>query len=71
MTPANESNGDIALPLVDKASEVLTNIKCEHPNYWTMDSAYDRKTIYEDILFDYNGQTIIPINVRNSNEPPA
>ena len=71
LTPANESDGDRALPLVAKASELLTDIKCEHPNFWAMDSAYDRKTIYEDILFDYNAQAIIPINPRNSNEPPA
>ena len=36
-----------------------------------MDSAYDRENIYEDILFDYNAQAIIPINPRNSKQPPA
>ena len=36
-----------------------------------MDSAYDRENIYEQILFDYNAQVIIPINPRNSKQPPA
>jgi len=32
-----------------------------------MDSAYDRENIYEDILFDYNVQAIIPINKKTPN----
>jgi len=71
LTPANESDGNEALPLVQKVSQILNGIKCQQPDFWTMDSAYDRHTIYKQILFDYNAQAIIPINTRNSKQPPA
>jgi len=71
VTPANEADCNQALTLVQKVSEVLTGIKCEQPTYWAMDSGYDFKRIYKNILFDYNGQAVIPINKRNAKQPPA
>ena len=71
LTPANKSEGKEALPLVQKVSQVLSGIKCKQPDFWTMDSAYDNQTIYKQILFNYDAQAIIPINPRNSKQPPA
>ena len=71
VTPANEADCIQALNLVQKVSKVLTSIKCEQTKYWTMDSGYDFNRIYENILFDHNGQVVIPINKRNAKQPPA
>jgi len=36
-----------------------------------MDLGYDFNHIYENILFDYNGQAVTPINKRNAKQPPT
>ena len=66
LTPANEADSKNALPLVEKTY----NFFKQKPKYWLMDKGYDVTQIYKDIVENYNGQAIIPLNKRNMKYPP-
>ena len=71
LSPANESDGDYALPLVDEIHHFCLENEYTLPENWVMDSGYDRKNIYEKIYHKYSGQAFIPINKRNADKPPT
>ncbi len=71
ITPANEADSTLALPLVEKVFQRFKNKGFQIPEYWTMDSGYDVKDIYKIIHQEYNAQAIIPINKRNAKQPPT
>lgn len=71
ITPANETDHENALPLIDKLYNWLKNNGYPLPTYWVMDSGYDVTDIYEEVNSEYNAQAIIPINKRNAKLPPA
>lgn len=68
LTPASRSDSMEALPLVEKVTRPLKEEK--YPKYWTMDSGYDIKEIYQTLYDKYNSQGIIPLNPRGSKIPP-
>ncbi|MCF8008840.1 MAG: hypothetical protein K9K32_03645 [Halanaerobiales bacterium] len=55
VTLKNEAYCNQALTLIQRLSELLTDIKCELLKYWIMDLVYDYNQIYKNIFFDYNG----------------
>jgi len=67
LTPANETDGEHAMSLVDDTASKFK----ENPRHWMLDKAYDITDIYRDIAEEYQGQAIIPLNLRNSKTPPA
>jgi len=71
LTPANHADKTQAIPLIEKVNDFLAERGLNRPKYWTMDSGYDYKDIYQNILFKQKGQAIIPINKRNAKQPPA
>jgi len=71
ITPANEADSVMALPLVEMVYQRLNSKGIQIPEYWTMDSGYDVKEIYREINDKYQAQAIIPINKRRAKEPPA
>ena len=71
LSPANEADGDYALPLVDELYQTCQNNDYDLPENWLMDSGYDRTNIYEEIHHEYDGQAFIPVNKRNAKTPPA
>lgn len=68
LTPASRSDSMEALPLVEKVTVHLK--KEDYPKYWTMDSGYDIKDIYQTLYNEYNSQGIIPLNLRGAKMPP-
>lgn len=65
LTPAGVSDGEPALPLIQKLAERGYRSK----NY-IMDAGYDWGEIYRTIHEVYKGQAIIPLNPRNEKQPP-
>ncbi|WP_205665618.1 transposase [Anoxybacter fermentans] len=50
---ASKADGEFAIPLVDQVYEQCKAKEYELPQYWTMDSGYDWKRIYEEIYNTY------------------
>ncbi len=65
VTPASVHDSTVAMKLVKKARANLV----KEPSYYLMDSAYDSVDIYKEIMNDYHGRAIIPLNLRGAKEP--
>lgn len=68
ITPANVSDGTMAIPLVEDIKRRYSGIV--NPGYYMMDMGYDFDDIYRTIHEDHNAQAIIPINRRGAYAPP-
>jgi len=66
LTPASVSDGEIALPLVERLAG-----RGYISKYDIMDAGYDWNNIYQTIFEVYKGQAIIPLNPRNEKQPPT
>lgn len=68
MTPASTYDGTVAIPLIEQFFEDYKN-KFK-PKYYAMDSAYDLKYVYKEIIKEHKATPIIAYNPRGSYAPP-
>lgn len=68
VTPANVYDSEVAIPLVEDL--VSKHPGFINPKYYIMDAAYDSKEIYGFIWKEQKASAIIPLNQRNTKQPP-
>ncbi len=68
ITPASNHDGTLAIPLIENLKSSYRGLI--KPKYYTMDSGYDYKSNYTNIINEHQGKPVIALNPKGTKVPP-